>query len=700
MINLSEYTADPLKAFVDTLTREYNNIFIANFERNTIRNVKSTNDILVSLRKEENVEYPIDDFLKQYISERAYEEDREDLLKFFTYKDIIKQLHEKETLSHKFRIVSNGEIHHILCNISRIEGTKEALCSIRNVDDIVKDLRDAVTAAENANKAKTVFLNNMSHDIRTPMNSIVGLTALASVHLDDRIKVADYLKKIQASSNHLLSLINEILDMSRIESGKVEVSVQENSLTELMNDVKNIVLTDAKKNKLDVFFDTSNIINDYVLCDKLHINQVLINCLSNSIKFTPARGTIAVKISQLASEKEGEALYEIKVKDTGIGMSKKFLAEVFEPFTRERSTAVSNIQGTGLGMTITKKLVDLMGGEIAIESEEGHGTEITITLPMQIVENAQPKKPAIIEQLIDDEQSEDDAEMDNPLLGKSILLVEDNETNREIAEVLLSEIGAMVESVYDGEQAVERMKEVEPGRYDMILMDIQMPVMNGYEAAKAIRSMPNPNIANIPIIALTANALEEDMKRTKEAGMNAHLSKPLDIGIMVQTLGTEFEKESYRKMAFHDSLTGLYNRHYLAQWQEIHAANPIYPVSFVSVDANDLKKVNDNFSHNAGDLLLKTVGDSLSEVFPQDKSIVARTGGDEFLVLCKGCDHETVLGFVEKARKMARDKVINGVPVTFCVGVVTKTEEFDFDDALHQSDALMIVEKDKYHGRR
>ncbi|MCF0202388.1 MAG: response regulator [Bacteroidaceae bacterium] len=538
---------------------------------------------------------------------------------------------------------------------------------VRREEAHKKALEEALAMSEQASRAKSRFLNNMSHDIRTPMNAIVGFTALASTHANDKDKVLDYLKKIQTSSTHLLSLINDVLDMARIESGKVTIDNKENSLSELMHDVKNIVQADIKKKQLNMFFDTVDVRDETVMCDKLRLNQILLNILSNAIKFTPPLGTVGMKIVQKKSAREGMGTFEFHVKDTGIGMSNEFAEKIFEPFERERTSTVSGIQGTGLGMAITKNIVDMMNGTIAVKSEKGVGTEFIVTFDFELAETVQkpdhrieklqgvhaliaddnydtclsvchmldeiglrpewtmygheavlrashakefndPYGVYIIDWLMPDmngievvRRIRKEIGEDTPIIiltaydwseieeeakeagvtsfcakpiflsdlssilqkavasrdgagvsptkaqpaaptleGRRILLVEDNEMNREIAEMVLSENGATVYSLSDGKDAVSHMQTFadsgEDCPYDVILMDIQMPVMDGYEATKIIRAMANPKVANIPIIACSANAFKEDREASLAAGMNEHVAKPFDIKELVQVV--------------------------------------------------------------------------------------------------------------------------------------------------------------------
>ena len=525
-------------------------------------------------------------------------------------------------------------------------------------------LSDALLAAEQANRAKTAFLNNMSHDIRTPMNAIVGFTALAASHIDNKEQVQDYLGKISVSSRHLLSLINDVLDMSRIESGKVTIEESEVHLPDVIHDLRTIIQSNMAAKQQELFVDTQDVVNEDIITDKLRLNQILLNILSNAIKFTPAGGTISFRVIEKPSPSEEFANFEFRIKDNGIGMSEEFQHHLFEAFTREKSSTVSGIQGTGLGMAITKNIVDMMGGTINVNSREGKGSEFIVNIPCRIsanptryeklpelqglralvvdddtytclsvcsmlreigmrpdwtnygkeavirareaLEHADAFNAYIIDWMLPDlngietvrrirrvigdgtpiiiltaydwadiEQEARDAgvtafcskpifmsELRNVLSkpyraakaepaeeeapdfsGKKVLLAEDNELNQQIAEAILEQAGFSVEIASDGEIAVEMVKSAPAGYYDVILMDIQMPHMNGYEAAKQIRLLDDPQKAGIVIIAVTANAFEEDRKVAMEAGMNGHLAKPYDVPKMMATIAEQLLKK-------------------------------------------------------------------------------------------------------------------------------------------------------------
>ncbi len=580
-------------------------------------------------------------------------------------------VHEQREWDFEYVHQKTGE-HRWFHNIamgSEVNGKKKYILvlSDRTSDKKMNQaLSEAVHAAETANRAKSTFLSNMSHDIRTPMNAIIGFTTLAVSNMDDQKKVRDYLEKILSSSNHLLSLINDILDMSRIESGKIHLEETEVSLSDVLHDLKTIISGQIHAKQLELYMDAMDVTNEDVYCDKTRLNQVLLNLLSNAVKFTPAGGTVSVRLKQYPGTVRGSELYEIRVKDNGIGMSPEFVQKIFSPFERERTSTVSRTQGTGLGMAITKNIVDMMGGTIEVQTEKGKGTEFIVRLPFRIQsENHRVEKIAELEGLkalvVDDDfntcdsvtkmlvkvgmRSEwtlsgkeavlrarqsmelgdafhayiidwrlpdmngievtrqirslgDDtpiiiltaydwsdievearaagvtafcakplfmsdiretlmaaigqkqAEAEHPILpaagldfrGRCILLVEDNELNSEIAVEILNEYGFLIDTAENGAEAVEKVRHSKPGDYDLVLMDVQMPVMNGYEATMQIRALDDPALAGITILAMTANAFDEDRKKALECGMDGFLSKPIIMEELIAALQKNLDR--------------------------------------------------------------------------------------------------------------------------------------------------------------
>ena len=397
------------------------------------------------------------------------------------------------------------------------------LLLIRRTFDRIQEneqLEAKLSAAEEASKAKSFFLSNMSHDIRTPLNAIIGYTTLANQEGVAYEEKSEYIDKIGLASHQLLDIVNDVLDMSRIESGKFALEPTCVDLESCAREVCDLVRVqmEAKKIELSVSCDVSH---KWVMCDKVMLDRALMNLLCNAGKFTEENGSVSLQLTELAGG-DGTGSYEIRIKDTGIGMSPEFAERLFMPFERERTSTVSRIQGTGLGLAITKSIVDMMGGNITVRTEKGKGTEFTVTIGFPL---ADPQEETC-------SCEGDDISFD----GMRALLVEDNMINMEIAQMLLEQAGFLIETAENGKIALEMTAASEPGYYDVILMDIQMPVMDGYTAAKAIRGLPDAGLAGIPIIAMTANAFQEDIKKAVEAGMNGHIAKPLDIPDMKATL--------------------------------------------------------------------------------------------------------------------------------------------------------------------
>ena len=601
------------------------------------------------------------DAMKGYVKAKVCKEDQARVQDAVKWDTVIKETPEtgNYVITYRRKLKDGKTDYHQMCFAKSYDEEKgmNIILAFRSVDEEIRKekeqqerLEEAYSMAQSASRAKTTFLNNMSHDIRTPMNAIIGYTGLAATHIDNKEIVQDYLTKIGQSSNHLLSLINDVLDMSRIESGKMTLNERAENLSEILHTLRTMVQADISSKQQNFFIDTVDTNDENIICDKLRLNQVLLNILSNSIKYTPAGGTISLRVTEKTVSENGYADYEFQVMDNGIGMSEEFIETIFDPFTRMKTSTVSGIQGTGLGMAITKNIVDMMGGSIEIASKENEGTTVVLNISFKLAEGHKeaehiPELEGMRGMVIDDDSNtcisvhrmlkdvgmrsewctsgkeavlrtkaalqegdlfrvyiidwlmpdmngvettrrirqvvgnevpivvlsaydwsdiEEEAKEagvtafiskplfpsdlhsvlqkcigkdedikkeipgDSDLAGKKILLVEDNEMNREIAQEILEDAGFIVETAVDGNYAVDKMKQAGKGDYDLILMDIQMPTMDGYEATRQIRKLKN-GVQDIPIIAMTANAFEEDKLNALNAGMNEHLAKPFDI---------------------------------------------------------------------------------------------------------------------------------------------------------------------------
>ena len=492
-----------------------------------------------------------DEAIMRFLGSHDSEDAKRDVRELFRTKTMLKNLREKPSgydflFSYK---EDDGSLRYKQVNVLWGDANHRTICLVRaDVTDMLaserqtkKILEDALALAEEANKAKSEFLSAMSHDIRTPMNAITGMTALAAAHLDDRERVADCLKKISVSSRHLLSLVNDILDMSKIESSKITLNRMSISLSGLVEQLSAIIAPQAGGAGQRLVKNKGDIRHDCFYGDVLRINQILINILSNAVKFTPEGGTVEFRIEELETCREPEhTRYRFTVRDTGIGMSEEFLSHIFDPFTRSNRTA--GIEGTGLGLSITKGLVDLMGGTISVESRVGEGTTFCVELEGECADG-----------MDSDVSEETDAGILEPgadtlLAGRRFLIAEDNEINAEILRELLYMEGAYCVRREDGVRTVEAFRSAEPGTYDAILMDIRMPVMDGLEATRQIRTSGKPDSRTIPIIALTANAFDEDTKKSMESGMDGHLSKPIQVGLMMELLGKCIGRHAAKNM--------------------------------------------------------------------------------------------------------------------------------------------------------
>ncbi len=616
----------------------------------------------------------LEECMARYIDHCVFPDDREPLRKALSRNRLWEELSVHKTSYFSYRTLCGGELRYfqmLAVRTGEWQDSHNIVLGFRCVDEETRRemekttmLEDALSQANRANRAKSVFLSNMSHDIRTPMNAIIGFTALATTHIDNKEQVAGYLKKIMTSGNHLLSLINDILDMSRIESGKMILEEQPCSLPDIFHGLRNILQADVHAKQLDLYIDAVDILHEEIFCDRLRLNQALLNLLGNCIKYTPAGGIVSMRIRETPGAPAGYAQYEFSIKDTGIGMSEEFVSHIFEPFERERNSTASGIQGTGLGMAITKNILDMMNGTIQVKSKQGVGTEFLVSVAFRLCDK--DPEPQTIPELkncralvVDDDfntcdsvsymlqqigmraewtlsgreavlrtrqavsrkdtysvyiidwllpdmngievarrvrketgedvpiivltaydwsdieeeateagvtafcskplflselrgclyslvrPEEEEAGGVEDLLPRSgrILLAEDNELNQEIAQAILEEAGFSVEIAGNGQIAVDMLRRSAPGYYQLVLMDVQMPEMNGYEATKAIRRLEDPALASIPVLAMTANAFEEDKQEALRSGMNGHISKPIDIQNLMQTLDSVLKEK-------------------------------------------------------------------------------------------------------------------------------------------------------------
>ena len=643
-----------------TLSDEFDSIYDVNIDTGTYTCSTKNGDHAEEIKGYQMMNQDFFQLNANSIPKVIYRDDQEMMLKCMTKQDMLDRLEKEMSYFIDYRCVIDNRILWYRMKVTRSGNwmkERRMLVGVYNNDENHRKekaqqeaLEQALQMAKSASRAKTTFLNNMSHDIRTPMNAIIGYTKLAKAHLDNSDQIKDYLGKIAQSSDHLLSLINDVLDMSRIESGKMNLNEKSENLSNIIHMLKDIVQADIRSRKIDFFVDSADVSDEEVICDKLRLNQVLLNVLSNAIKYTPAGGIVSMRILQIGVTDSGYGKYEFRIKDTGIGMNAEFLKTIYDPFTRVKSSTVSGIQGTGLGMAITKNIVTMMGGDIEITSEENVGTEVVISFDFKLgKQHMEPEHIPEVEGMrclvVDDDTNAcrsivkmlkdlgmhlewcssgkeavlrtEDSLQDNdmfgmffidwlmpdvngievarrirrmvgenvPILiltaydwadieeeaknagvtgfvskpvflsdlrktiakyccthdevvvkndpevcfvGKSILLVEDNELNCEISREVLEDLGIEVSMAEDGSVALNMMKKAKPGDYDLILMDVQMPIMDGYEATRRIRALPNKKIADIPIVAMTANAFAEDCQAALDAGMNEHVTKPVD----------------------------------------------------------------------------------------------------------------------------------------------------------------------------
>ncbi len=521
---------------VTALSSDFSNVYNVNAHKDEVNIIKLEGRVIEDFKdwEQRKKAFPYSKIFGDYIFDRVHPEDRSAMLELLNPDKVDEILSKTGEYTGTYRIFVEGEISYFEFKLMKLKDSGQVILAFRNIDSIVMEekrkaqaLEEALMDADKANRAKTTFLNNMSHDIRTPMNAIMGFTTLAKKHIEDRDAVLEYLSKIDISGKHLLRLINDVLDMSRIESGKVTIEERVVHIPEIMDDLATIVQADIDAKSQTFIVDFGSVSNNYIITDRLRINQILLNIVSNAIKYTPEGGRIAVKVLEKPGRMTGYSTYEFRVKDNGIGMSKDFSEHIFEAFTREKTSTVSKIEGTGLGMAITKHIVDMLGGTITVNSEQGKGTEFVVTLDCKLSDKTEASHKTSGKS-VKSNSSEGNAD-NNIFKGKKILLVEDNPLNQEIAVDILSEAGFNVFVASDGDIAVEKLRKMRKGDYDLVLMDIQMPRMDGYTATKYIRKLDNKYASAIPIIAMTANAFDEDRKQALDCGMNEFVAKPVKI---------------------------------------------------------------------------------------------------------------------------------------------------------------------------
>ncbi len=548
-----EYNYEILKStecqlkMLDALCRDYLNVCLINLHDKSVKVINPDGSIFPKLSKEINIVYDYATLWAKYIKERVHPEDAAMLADFVQAEALKEALAQKGECIITYRAMKGENTHYYQAKFIRLDeyaGMKDSvLASFQNMDAVMeKKLADAkelentknaleaaLADADKANKAKTDFFFNLSHDIRTPMNAIIGFTDLLNKHEKDEVRRRDYIKKIQESSRYLLELINNVLEMARIENGKMTLDESVWNIGQLDAFLESS-FSDQLEEKNLRFLSEINISHPNILCDTTKMKEIFFNLISNAIKYTPDGGSVFLQITEIPSEREGYETIKTVVEDTGIGMSEEFLPHIFEGFTRETNPAHNKIMGTGLGMPIVKKIVDLMNGSIEVESELEKGTKITVILDCKIADG-EAKEPHPV---TEDEHS------DAAFRGKRILLTEDNELNAEIALEILGAMGFEVEHAKNGEVCIEMLKNAPADYYALILMDILMPGMTGYQTARQIRNLPDAK-RNIPIIAMTANAFEEDRRDALAAGMNGHIAKPIEQQKLVETLAGIFK---------------------------------------------------------------------------------------------------------------------------------------------------------------
>ncbi len=519
---------------IEGLSIDYESILYADLDKNEILPYRLSSRVSHMFEKLFYIS-SYKHFILDYVDTWVYPEDRETLSRSLQPTHVREKLSGVSSFYVNYRTVEEQELQYLQLRIARVgdTGHSRIILGSRRMDDEIrheieqkKIFEDAWNQARLANITKSTFLSNMSHDMRTPLNAITGYTTLARNHIEDHKKILDYLEKIDASGDHLLRLVNHILELSRMESGAIEVAESENRLTDLTDELKKNILPRAKAKSISFSADLSGVTHDTVYCDSEKIVQILIYLCGNAVKYTENGGRVLLSITEESEPATEYALYQFAVEDNGIGIDEKHLQNIFEPFERVSNTTFCGVFGTGLGLTLARNLVEMMDGNISVRSTPGTGSVFTVTLRLRTGSD----------QKITCEEAQE--AVTTLLQRQKILLVDDNELNLEIETELLQDIGISVDTAENGRIAVERIIGAPPGTYALVLMDIQMPVMDGYSAARTIRDLPDPARAGTPIIALSANAFDEDRRKSMESGMNAHMAKPLDMTALLELIAS------------------------------------------------------------------------------------------------------------------------------------------------------------------
>ena len=522
------------------LTRDFQNVYLVTPAEDIAKTIKLENDAVKSIDIDSSGTYSFREMMSCYVKNRVYDEDSEKILFALSSEGIAQNLADRDEYSQTYRIIENGDIHYCQVKIIRAQQNGQYIIGFQNIDSLIleekrqqklyeealSETQKAYEEVKRANVAKTNFLSRMSHDIRTPINGIVGMTHIMETEIDSREVVEDSLQKIKILSHQLELLINDVLEMGRIESGKFSFTHEVMDISENMKEITLAIQVMAEERGVTFTGVHFDIEHKCVVSSPVHIQRIVMNILSNAVKYNLSGGTVDFNIEERSVD-DSHSSYVFTVRDTGMGMSQEFLKRIYEPFSREQSAPETTYSGTGLGMAITKELVDRLDGTINISSKQGVGTTVTIKLPLEL----------------SDEVPAGEVKAENVSLeNKRILLVEDNKVNLRIAKYMLEEEKALVDVARNGQEAVDMFSENKVGRYDLILMDIMMPVMNGLDATKAIRDLDRADAKTVPIIAMTANAFAEDVARCKEAGMNEHIAKPIDIVDMKTKIARSMRK--------------------------------------------------------------------------------------------------------------------------------------------------------------